>query len=209
MPPSTIKKLGMARSGLANIWQYFNVSRPTMTAAMKWDDFTHISPRHIGTFCVVLHLDARTRTLLLASSRVESSRPSLNIFFPISLLCDYREAVRRYADRNRGSRPPLVWQLPTEGVLPSSMNSEKMNLWFKTAAKAAGLQLPDNLTAHGHRSGGGTAAKKLGVDVAIFCQLADLDFEGKTFFRKYWRNNLMRTLVLHRRFFARSTRVIL
>jgi hypothetical protein len=65
------------------------------------------------------------------------------------------------------SRPPLVWQLATEGVLPSSMSSEKMNLWFTTAAKAAGLQLPDNLTAHGHRSGSG-AATMLGLDVAIF-----------------------------------------
>jgi hypothetical protein len=38
--------------------------------------------------------------------------------------------------------------------------------------------------------------------VAIFCQLADLDVEGKTFFRKYWRNNFICTLVLQRRFFA-------
>jgi hypothetical protein len=77
-----------------------------------------------------------------------------------------------------------------------------MNLWFTTAAKPAGLQLPGDLTAHGHRSGSGTAAKELGVDVAIFCQLADLDVEGKTILKKYWRNHLMCTLVLQRRFFA-------
>jgi hypothetical protein len=77
-----------------------------------------------------------------------------------------------------------------------------MKLWFKTAAKAEGLQLPDNLTARGHRSGIGTAAKKLGVNVAIFCQLVDLDVEGKTLFMMYRRNNLMCTLVLQRRFFA-------
>jgi hypothetical protein len=75
-------------------------------------------------------------------------------------------------------------------------------LWFTTAAKAAGLQLLDKLTAHGHRSGSGTAVKKLGVDVAIFCQPADLDVECKTSFRKYWRNNLMCMLVLQRRLFA-------
>jgi hypothetical protein len=89
---------------------------------------------------------------------------------PISLLCDYRDAVRKYADRNRVPNLLLLyWQLPT-GVLLFSMNSEKMNFWFTTAAKAAGLQLLDKLTAHGHRSGSGTTVKKLGVDVAFFCQ---------------------------------------
>jgi hypothetical protein len=47
----------------------------------------------------------------------------------------------------------------------------------------------------------GQLQQKLGVDVAIFCQLADLDVEGKTFIKKkYWRNSLMCTLVLQRRF---------
>jgi hypothetical protein len=100
-PPITIKKLSMSRRGLANIWQYVNVSRPTMTAATKWDDFTHISPRHIR---YVLHRlapgrknkDAPTREY---TRRIISTEPEPALH-PISLLCDYREAVRRYADRN-------------------------------------------------------------------------------------------------------------
>jgi hypothetical protein len=34
-PPISVSSLEMARSGLANVWQYFNISRPTMTSAMK------------------------------------------------------------------------------------------------------------------------------------------------------------------------------
>jgi hypothetical protein len=34
-PPISASSLEMARSGLGNAWQYFNFSRPTMTAAMK------------------------------------------------------------------------------------------------------------------------------------------------------------------------------
>jgi hypothetical protein len=76
------------------------------------------------------------------------------------------------------------------------MNSEKMNLWFTTAAKAAGLQLTDKLTSHDQRSESGTAARKPGVEMAIFFQQADFDVDGKTFFKNYWRNNLMYMLVL-------------
>jgi hypothetical protein len=111
-PPITIKKLGMARSGLANIWQYFNGSRPTMTAAMKWDNFTHVSPRHIRYVWRRLapgrkNKDAPTRDF---TYRIVSTEPEPALH-PISLLCDYRDAVRKYADRNREARPPLVWQL--------------------------------------------------------------------------------------------------
>jgi hypothetical protein len=102
-----------------------------MTVAMKWDDFTHVSPRHIRYVLRRLapgrkNKDAPTREFTRGIVSTEPE-PALH---PISLLCDYRDAVRKYADRNRVSRSPLVWQLPTEDVLPSSMNSEKMNLWF-------------------------------------------------------------------------------
>jgi hypothetical protein len=125
-PPVAIVKHGMARSKLANIWQYFNVSRPTMTAAMKWDDLSHISPRRIRyVLCRRApgrkNKDAPTREF---TRRIVSTQPEPSLH-PISLLGDCRDAVRKYADRNRVSRPPFVWQLPTEGVLPSSMNSEK------------------------------------------------------------------------------------
>jgi regulator of RNase E activity RraA len=78
--------------------------------------------------------------------------------------------------------PVFVWQLPTEGVVANDMTSENMNSWLRQAAKAAKIDLPVGLTAHCHRSGSATGAKKLQVDVAVFCQIADWDVGGKTFF---------------------------
>jgi hypothetical protein len=54
--------------------------------------------------------------------------------------------------------------------------------------------------ARGHRSGGGTAAKKLQVELAVLCQLADRDVKGEPFFRQYYQSNLNCTLVLQRRY---------
>jgi hypothetical protein len=92
-----------------------------MTAAMKLDDFTHISPRHIRYVLRRLargrkNMDAPTREF---TRRIVSTDPEPALH-PISLLCDYRDAVRKYVDRNLVPRPPLVWHLPTEGVLPSN-----------------------------------------------------------------------------------------
>jgi hypothetical protein len=49
-PPITVSSLEMARSGLANVWLYFNISRPNMTAAMKWTVVTSVSAREVE-FC--------------------------------------------------------------------------------------------------------------------------------------------------------------
>jgi hypothetical protein len=46
-PPIAVSSLEMARSGLANVWQYFNISRPTTTAAMKWTVVTSVSAREV------------------------------------------------------------------------------------------------------------------------------------------------------------------
>jgi hypothetical protein len=89
--------------------------------------------------------------------------------------------------------PVFVWQLPTEGVIANDMTSEKMNLWLRQATKAAKIALPVGPTAHCHRSGSATAVK-LQVDVAVFCQIADWDVGGKTFFEKYYRSILKCTL---------------
>jgi hypothetical protein len=201
--PVTVRKLDLARCAMANIWQYFNFSRPTTTAALKWTDFRCINTSEVG-FCLRRlapgrkNRDAPTRhfTRRILSSETE---PGLH---PVSLFCAYRDAIRREVERRRLPMPVFVWQLPTEGVVANDMTSEKMNSWLRQAAKAAKIDLPVGLTAHCHRSGSATAAKKLQVDVAVFCQIADWDVGGKTFFDKYYRSNLKCTLALQRRFFA-------
>jgi hypothetical protein len=82
------------------------------------------------------------------------------------------------------------------------MNSNFMVKWLKQAAKKATLALPEGLTSRCHRLGAATAAKKLGVETASLCQLADWDEHGITFQKRYWRSTLECTLLLQRRFFA-------
>jgi hypothetical protein len=75
---------------------------------MKWDDFKHVSTRHIlyvlrGIAPGSKNKDAPTREY---TRRTVSSEHALH---PIYMLCLTRDAVRKYADRNRMPRQPLVW----------------------------------------------------------------------------------------------------
>jgi hypothetical protein len=66
----------------------------------------------------------------------------------------------------------------------------------------ARLSFPEKLTSRCHRNGAAAAAKKLGVETASLCQLADWDEDGLTFRKTYWRGTLECNLLLKRRVFA-------
>jgi hypothetical protein len=87
----------------------------------------------------------------------------------------------RLAERRQLPEPSFVWQLPTEGFKLEQMTSNLMVKWLKQVAVTATLALPKGLTSRCHRSGAATAAKKLGVETASLCQLADSNEDGITF----------------------------
>jgi hypothetical protein len=204
-PPTSVSSFEMALSGLAlvNVWQYFNISRPTMTASMKWKVVTSVSPGEVDLILPRLapgrkNRDAPTRRFL---RRIVSSGPEPDLH-PISSVFDYRQAVLRLAGRRQLPEPTLVWQLPAEGFKLELMNSNLMVKWLKQAAKRATLALPEGLTSRCHRSGAATVTKKLVVETGSLCQLADWDEDGIPFRKRYWRSTLECTLLLQRRFFA-------
>jgi hypothetical protein len=124
--------------------------------------------------------DAPTRRFL---RRIVSSEPEPDLH-PISFF-DSRQAILRLAEGRQLPEPTFVWQLPTEGFKLEQMNSNLMVKWLKQAAKNATLALPEGLTSRCHRRGAATAAKKLGVETASLCQLADWDEDGITFRKRY------------------------
>jgi hypothetical protein len=189
--PISVSSLEMARSGLANVWQYINISRPTMTAAMKWAVVTSVSAREVDFVLPRLapgrkNKDAPTRRFL---RRIVSFEPEPD-FHPISLFFDYRQAVLRLAERRQLPEPTFVWQLPTEGFKLEHINSNSRVKWLKQAAKNATLALHEGLTSRCHRSGAATAAKKISVETTSLCQLADWDEDRINFRKRYWRSTL-------------------
>jgi hypothetical protein len=123
---------------MANIWQCFNFSRPTTTAALKWTDFQCIHTSEVGVCLRRLapgrkNRDAPTRHF---TRRILSSEPEPGLH-PVSLFCAYRDAIRREVERRRLPMPDFVWQLPTERVVANDMTSEKMNSWLRQAAVLA------------------------------------------------------------------------
>jgi hypothetical protein len=123
----------MACSGLANVWQYFNISRRTMTAAMKWTVVTSVSAREVDFVLPRLAPGhRRTRMLQRVAFYVALCHLGQNPdFHPISLFFDYRQAVLRLAERRQLPEPTFVWQLPTEGFKLEQMNSNLMDKWLK------------------------------------------------------------------------------
>jgi hypothetical protein len=55
--PISVSNLEMP-CGLSNIWQLLNISRPIMTAIMKWKVVAGVSPRQVELFCCAFHQGA-------------------------------------------------------------------------------------------------------------------------------------------------------
>jgi hypothetical protein len=186
-PPISVLSFEMALSGLANVWQYLNISRPTMTAAMKWKVVTSVSAREVDFILPRLapgrkNRHAPTRRFL---RRIVSSEPEPDLH-PISLFFDYHQAILCLAERRQLPEPTFVWQLPTERFKLELMNSNLMVKWLKQAAKKATFALPEGLTSRCDRSGAATVTKKLVVETASLCQLADWDEDGILVRKRYW-----------------------
>jgi hypothetical protein len=58
-------------------------------------------------------------------------------------------------------------------------SSVAMNEWRRYAAPAGRVQLDQEHAVHVHRAGSATVAKKLKVDVAEICRLADWELTGE------------------------------
>jgi hypothetical protein len=103
-------------------------------------------------------------------------------------------------ERGRLPIPLYVWQFPTEGVVAQEMNSAKINKWLNQAAAAVQILLPKGLTRVATAPAVAPRLNKLQVELVVFCQLADRDVKGESFFRQYYQSNLHCTLVLQRRY---------
>jgi hypothetical protein len=80
--------------------------------------------------------------------------------------------------------------------------SVAMNGWLQYAAPAAPTQIDPDHTVHGHRAGSATAARKLKVDVAEICRVADWELRGKELNKTYYHYDLACEPHLSRLFFA-------
>jgi hypothetical protein len=126
-PPISVWSLEMARCGLANVWQYFNISRPTMTAAVKWTVVTSVSAREVDFVLPRLaprrkNKDAPTRRFLRALCRL-SQNPTC-IQFPHFLITVKLSCVWLSVDSSLNLL--LFGSCPTEGFKLEQMNSNVM-----------------------------------------------------------------------------------
>jgi hypothetical protein len=80
--------------------------------------------------------------------------------------------------------------------------SVAMNEWLRYATPAARIHLDPEHTVHGLRAGSATAAKKLKVDVAEICLVADWELTGKELNKAFYHRDKECEPHLSRLFFA-------
>jgi hypothetical protein len=91
---------------------------------------------------------------------------------------------------------------PGRMQLCEEVTSVAMNEWLRYATPAARIHLDPEHTVHGHRAGSATAAKKLKVDVAEICRVADWELTGKELNKAYYHRDMECEPHLSRLFFA-------
>jgi hypothetical protein len=156
--------LPMARAALANAWQYFKFSRPTMTASLDWD-----RPEFLSTVKVKMTIPCVAagrknaglkKTLVISRSIPPDGDPQWQKIHPIVLIGYFRRIVDRVCLRKRCAGSKKVWQLPGEtATVARKFTSVSKNEWLRYAAPAARIHLDPDHTVHGHRAGSATAAR--------------------------------------------------
>jgi hypothetical protein len=188
--------LPMARAALANVWQYFNFSRPTMTAFLDWDRLEFLSAVKVKMTIPRVaagrkNTGLKKKTLVFSRSIPPDVDPQWRKIHPIVLIGYFRRIVDRVCLRKRCAGPKKVWQLPGEtATVARKFTSVAMNKWLRYSAPAARIQLDPDLTVHGHCAGSATAARKLKVDVAEICHIADWELTGKELNKTYYHRDL-------------------
>jgi hypothetical protein len=113
--PVSAKSLSLARKALSNEWQYFMISRPTMTAAMEWGDLQLASDRELKQSLRRLANGRKNKTAPTKTftHRIVRAEP-LPGRHPFSFIFRYHRAISDFTTRRR-----LPW--PTVGFLGRSM----------------------------------------------------------------------------------------
>ena len=196
--------LAGARNSLANVIQFFMISRPTMTAAMTWTQVQFISNKTVHF--VIPRLAPGRKNKKQPDKLIVRSIPDdvAAHRHPLTLLMQYRAAIETTCRRRKLPIPLGVWDVPGGPKRTAPANSSDMNFWLSTALKNvphAALQ-GVNIMASSHRSGAATAAMKLRVDPAAICHVGDWELSGNTLRTTYFRPNLRCPQPLARHFFA-------
>jgi hypothetical protein len=150
-----------------------------MTASLDWDRLKFLSAVKVKMAIPRVaagrkNTSLKKKTLAFSRSIRPNVDPQWRKIHPIVLIGYFRRIVDRVCLRKRCVGPEEVWQLPGEtATVARKFSSVAMNEWLPYAAPTARIQLDPDHTVHGHRAGSATAARKLKVDVAEICRVAD------------------------------------
>lgn len=181
------------RAALAHVWQYYMISRPTMTAGMLWTNVRFDGSTTVHVTITQLAAGRKNKTLPTKVITRQDVSPLPDAVHPIRLLQQYCALVDSECRRRNRPFPKQVWQLPAEPQVGREFTSVDMGHWWKLVlsklppASRGGATL---ITPKSHRSGASTAAAKLGIDVSSICHVADWDQLGTTFRTTYLRPGL-------------------
>jgi hypothetical protein len=155
-----------------------------MTASLDWDRLEFLSAVKVKMTIPRVAAGRKNtglkKTLVCSRSIPPDVDPQWRKIHPIVLIGYFRRIVDRFFLRKRCAGPKKVWRLPGEtATVARKFTSLAMIELLRYAAPAASMQLDPDHTVHGHRAGSATAARKLKVDMAEICRVADWQLTGK------------------------------